>query len=131
MSNRKQEGFFGLLKKGDLVLIALICLLALLPLLFFARKEGRTAVVRVEGQVVQSISLEEDGTYPVRTVFGENLLQVQDGGLRMLEADCPDKLCVRQGEIRRLHETIACLPHRLSVTIEGGEGGAAYDAIVR
>lgn len=131
MSNRKENGFFSLFKKGDLVLIALICLLALLPLLFFARQEGRTAVVRVEGKVVCTISLEEDGSYPIQTAFGENLLQVKDGGICMLEADCPDGLCVRQGEIRRLHETIACLPHRLSVTIEGGEGGTAYDAIVK
>ena len=39
----------------------------------------------------------------------------------MAEASCPDQLCVHQPAIRYHGQTIVCLPHRVSVTIEGGE----------
>ena len=35
----------------------------------------------------------------------------------MVEASCADQLCVRQGEIERIGETIVCLPHRLLVEV--------------
>jgi hypothetical protein len=33
-------------------------------------------------------------------------------------ADCPDKLCIRQGIVSRSGERIVCLPNRVSITIE-------------
>ena len=40
----------------------------------------------------------------------------------MADADCPDKLCVRQGKIHRNGETITCLPNKLTVTVIDEEG---------
>ena len=36
----------------------------------------------------------------------------------MIEADCPDKLCVHQKAIERTNETIVCLPHKVVVEIQ-------------
>ncbi len=114
--------------KGDWLVIAAVCLLALLPLLFLFGETGRTAAVRVDGQLVMRISLEEDGEYPIDTAYGHNLLAVEGGAIRVREADCPDGTCLREGAVSRAGRTLACLPHRLSVTIEG-EG--EYDAVAR
>ena len=40
----------------------------------------------------------------------------------MLEADCPDQVCVRQGWVQDRTVPIVCLPHRLVIEIVGGEG---------
>ena len=43
-------------------------------------------------------------------------------------ADCPDKLCVRQGALDR-NGVIVCLPNRVVVRVST-ESGADYDAVV-
>ena len=115
-------------KKGDFVVAVAVFLLALLPLLFLWTPKGNTAVVRVDGEAALRIDLDRDGLYPVQTPYGENLLQVEEGRVFVAQADCPDGLCLNQGAIDRTGQSLACLPHRLSVTIEG-EGG--YDAIAK
>ena len=40
----------------------------------------------------------------------------------MSEADCPDRLCVKQGEITNGIYPIVCLPHRLTVRIVENSG---------
>ena len=47
-----------------------------------------------------------------------------------MEANCGDHTCIRTGAISREGETIVCLPHRMVVRVEGGEG-APFDAAVR
>jgi len=46
------------------------------------------------------------------------------------DADCPDRLCVKQRAISKQGETIVCLPHRLIVKIEGGDA-PDVDGVVR
>ena len=45
---------------------------------------------------------------------------IEDGWAWLREANCPDKLCVRQGRVRYSGQVITCLPNRLTVTVEGG-----------
>ena len=39
----------------------------------------------------------------------------------MIEASCPDQVCVRQRAVQYAGESIVCLPNKLIVAIEGGE----------
>ena len=61
---------------------------------------------------------------------GINRLMVRDGCAWIEYADCPDGLCVKQGEISERGQAVICLPHKLVVTIEGG-AAADVDAVVR
>ena len=45
------------------------------------------------------------------------------------EANCGDHTCVRTGAVSREGEVIVCLPHRLTVEIQGGQP-AGFDAAV-
>ena len=38
-------------------------------------------------------------------------------GLRCVEADCPDKICVETGRIHSAEQPIVCLPHRITARI--------------
>lgn len=115
--------------KADLLLIGALLLAALLSFLALRlwRVEGAVAVVRVNGVEIERHALDEDGVFPLNG--GSNLLVIRDGEAAVVEADCPDLLCVRQGKIRYRGQTIICLPNRLSVTIEGGEE-SGLDAVV-
>ena len=39
----------------------------------------------------------------------------------MKDADCPDKICINMGTIRKKGQTIICLPHKLVVEITDGK----------
>ena len=60
---------------------------------------------------------------------GYNRLVIRDGEAWIEEADCPDRLCAGQGHISKTGQSLICLPHKLTVTIEGGER-AELDAVV-
>ena len=116
------------MKKGDLILIAVLLLAAgLLFLLFHSGKAGAVAVVAVDGEETGRYPLSVSGEFPLNG--GTNILVIEDGTAYLREANCPDKLCVRQGKISLNGQRIVCLPNRLTVTIVGGED-AEIDIIV-
>ena len=42
---------------------------------------------------------------------------IADGKADMKDADCPDRLCVKQKAISRQNENIVCLPNKIVVTV--------------
>lgn len=105
----------------DALVVAFFLLLSLLLFLVTGnRDEGANVRVRVDGADGGVYSLSKDGTYSLNG--GSNILVIENGKAMMYDADCPDKLCVRQGKIHRSGETITCLPNRLTVTVEDEKG---------
>ncbi len=113
--------------RGDLLLCVALLLLAgiLAGILFLCRKPGATVVVTQNDLTLLSVSLSEDGTYPIRTQAGYNLLVVENGSARIAEADCPHGICTQSGAVRYAGQTIVCLPHKLVVTVVGGDDAPA------
>jgi hypothetical protein len=66
-------------------------------------------------------------TIPIKTKYGYNLIEIGDEKVRVIEADCPDKLDVKQGYISKPGETIVCLPNRLIIEIKGENGENEID----
>lgn len=118
-------------RRNDLILILSAAALAVICLLVFrSQKAGDgCAVVRIDGAVTASYPLSEDVTVTVAGADGgENVLVIRDGKADIVSADCPDKLCVHQPAVDRDGESIICLPHRVTVTVEGGSA-AEVDAV--
>ena len=119
--------------KNDILLVGILLLISAVGFLLrhVLGEEGKTAVVRLNGEIAARYSLETEGTFPLNG--GSNVLVIRDGCAFMESADCPDRICVRQGRISRTGEVITCLPNRLTVTVEvaseevdmisGGGGG--------
>ena len=118
--------------KRDLIFIGCIAA-ACLAVWVFSRMSasGSRIVVTVDGSVYATCSLDKDQTILIRNPNGEvtNTLVIKHQTAYMESADCPDRLCVKQGAISRTHETIVCLPNHVVVTAEGGQDN--YDAMVK
>lgn len=113
------------MKKRDILLIGLALLAALALWLFgrFASPGGQatTVVVTIDGEEALRAPLAVAQTYTFSQEDGSvNVLEVSGGAARMLEANCRDGLCVRQGETRSAAKAIVCLPHSLVVRLENG-----------
>ena len=108
------------MKKRDFILIGAIlaAVLVMFAVMTLTKKEGAYVIVRVDGNETARYSLHEDGEYELNG--GTNILRIEDGKAFLIDADCPDHLCVNQGKIWRSGETITCLPNRLTVTVVGG-----------
>lgn len=118
--------------KNDLLLILAILLLAggIRAYTRLTRRGGGSVTVAVDGVTVASFPLNTDRAWTWTGATGSNTLVIEDGAARVTEADCPDRLCVRQGAIRYAGESIVCLPHSLVVTVaDGDENG--LDAVAR
>ena len=109
--------------RRDLILISACVLLAvfLLAAQRLLQKNGSWTVVRQEGRELGRYPLSQDAQIPLHTAEGYNLLVIEAGQAYIREADCPNGLCVQEGRVSRTGESLVCLPHRLTVTIEGGE----------
>ena len=71
----------------------------------------------------RTLPLSQDARLTVVTDLGKNTLVIENGSLRMEEADCPNGSCLKQRPISHVGEQIICLPHKLWVEVvaEGGE----------
>lgn len=126
------------MKKADWILIIVVLAAALAAAGFLAltRKEGAAVVVTVdrggEREEIARLPLDTDAELLLEDgEGGTNRLVIRDGVAYVTEANCPDKVCVesyRDG-ISYDGETIICLPHKLVVTVEGGEEGSLDQVI--
>ena len=82
------------------------------------------AFAEVDGELVEEIALDKVGASYSFTVEdgagGSNTILVEQGRIRVSEANCPDQVCVGQGWISDGTVPIVCLPHGLVIEITGG-----------
>ncbi|MBR4208770.1 MAG: NusG domain II-containing protein [Lachnospiraceae bacterium] len=114
------------IRKADLILTLVILALALGGYLYMKSHEsvGAEVVVTVNQEEYARLPLGKDATLEILSEEdGRNYLVIKDGIARVTEANCPDKICVRNYSkgIRYNGETIVCLPHKMVVTVMGGE----------
>lgn len=121
----------AIMTKADLFLLAAALGAAFLFFLYLllAGREGSTVRVVCGGRLLGEYSLQVDREIPLELENGTNLLLIRDGRVWMETADCPDGLCIRQGAVSRVGESIICLPHELVVTVEGEDSGDSLDGV--
>lgn len=113
-----------MIKKNDLILIGTVLLLGLVILLIFSltKSEGSKVMITIDGKEYKTLDLNIDTTMKVEVGNGEwNTFEIKDGHVNMLDASCPDKLCVKHKDIHYNHETIVCLPNKVVLEIMNGE----------
>ena len=88
----------------------------------FAGGDGTRIVVKANGEIFGTYELNIDREVTVEDAQGHfNRIVIENGQVRMIEADCPNHDCIGMGAISRTNQSIVCLPNKVSVTIEGGE----------
>lgn len=91
--------------------------------------DARSAVVKDAAGNEYTLSLAEDTTKTITTSVGTNVIVVEDGTVRVFEADCPNHDCVEQGAISKAGQQIVCLPHKLTVDVTDANAEEEYDVV--
>jgi hypothetical protein len=118
--------------RADRILIAVLAVSLILAwpvgAALAGQRASRAIVNGPEGESV--LALDGDAAYDIAGSAGGLTVRVHDGAISVVEAACPDQVCVRTGEVHTPGAVIACVPNGIVVRIEGGDDGG-IDAIVR
>ena len=121
-------------KKFTLILAATLAAAAAAAYLVPQSKGGNIAEVYSNGSLVRRIDLDkltEPLTFDVEYDGGHNTILAENGEICVKSADCPDKLCVKQGKISDGSAPIVCLPNRLVIKITDSTDKDKPDSISR
>ena len=79
---------------------------------------GKYAEIIQNGVLIRTVDLRMNQEFTVKAGNGGyNKIRVNDGKIAVIEASCPDKICVHQGAIANSSKTIVCLPNKLVIKI--------------
>lgn len=116
-------------KVGDFIVYIFIIVLigmSFIRLGYMGRAlKSRLVIVELNGEKILSMKLQDDT--PSREIpidigkGGYNILKISSDGVHMLDANCPDRLCVYSGKINGPGQSIICIPHKLIVRILGSD----------
>ena len=119
-NNKNTETF----RKGDLLVMILVLLIAVFGVLFWKlgnRFDGQAAVtVYRDGELLWEAPLDQEGEYTVEGDY-TNHIRVENGQAWVTESDCPGGDCVKSGKISEGGQTVICLPNKMELRIEGEE----------
>lgn len=122
------------MKKLDIVLIISLILFSFIFIVkdrFFASNSNNKYIaISVDGKDYKNLEFKKKTyIYPLKTKFGFNKIEVAKDYVRVLEADCPNKLDVQQGKIYRTNQSIVCIPNRMIIQIKSKDNQNADDEV--
>ena len=122
---------------GSFLLLALLSCL----ILYTRPAPGTVANIYREGVPLCSVDLSlvtEPYEFTLTDERGSNVIRVEPGRIAVIDADCPDRICVEAGWLSDSASPIVCLPHRLVIRIEknaaakaAAEGDPVPDTVSR
>lgn len=107
-------------RKGDLLAVGMVVLLALASALLLPRltaDSDRFARIYQDGTLLREVPLSVDQTFQIRGDY-TNTVTVHDGKIAVTHSDCPTNDCVRQGW-QSGSGAIVCLPNRMEIRLSG------------
>ncbi len=127
------------MRKGDAVLLAVLVVTLVGTGLFIWARPRPTgdviAIISVDDTEFQRINLsrvKEPYTLPIRPDSSRyNLVEVEPGRIRVVEANCTNQIDVKQGWISDSTRTIVCVPNRLVIRIQETSNTTGVDGIVQ
>ncbi len=105
----------------ELIITAVIVLIGITAFIVFesVKQNGKTAVISVDGKIIQQINLEDTENKTFALEEFENItFEVKNGKIRVVSSDCPDKICKNTGFISKSGESIICMPNKMIVEIK-------------
>lgn len=124
-------------KKWDIILIALLICLSFLPELLIGSKQTEPysttyAEITLDGTLYKTVPLSAHHgitRFTINTAQGSNVVEINDASIGIIDADCPDQICVNMGFITKPGQMIVCLPHKLMIEVKT-DGTSSNDDII-
>ena len=113
------------MKKKDFILIfvVLIVIASTFGINYFVNtKSGENIEIYVDNKLYKTYSIDDEEKLKIESEEGYNIVKIHDHGVEIIEASCPDKVCVHSGFITKPSESIVCLPNKIHIKITTHDG---------
>ena len=124
-------------KKMDFVIIVVLITFSFIPNLIYSNVVSKNnknlyATIKVNGKVHTTIDfpLAFEKRLSISTDHGNNTIVINSNEVKILDADCKDELCIKQGSISKVGKTLICLLNELIIEIKGDEYDSSDDLIL-
>lgn len=113
------------LKKLDYIVIIILTLFTIasfIGTIFYSNKKYNEVYVEIEvdGKLYKKVPLQNhEEIIKIESAEGVNIIEITQGKVHVQDADCPDKVCVKDGFISKPGQILVCLPNRVLIQIKG------------
>ncbi|MBO6134310.1 MAG: NusG domain II-containing protein [Lachnospiraceae bacterium] len=110
----------------SIIVIVAFAILSYIFSTFILKKDSRNISVYVDGKRItqvngHKIDINVNGTYVIGDKSGDyNVIEIKDKKVSCIEANCPDEICVKHGDLRKDidNDMIICAPHKMTIQYE-------------
>ncbi len=103
-----------------LIILLIVVLSIIATAILNNKKDGSIAEIYSNNTLIHTVDLNtvtESYEIPVKKDGQENIILIEKDKISVKSADCPDKLCVKQGSISSSSYPIVCVPNNLYIKI--------------
>ena len=88
-----------------------------ISLWIFRPSEANVVEIVSDGEILYTIDLSEAENQELVISYHDssNTVKIENGDIRVQEAECPDRTCVKMGKLSSESLPIVCLPNRLII----------------
>jgi len=115
-------------RKGDLIAIALVAVLAVIVAVSFlpsGNAQGVQAEIYQNGELVKTLSLAEETAVEITGKY-TNVITVSNGEIAITASNCPGEDCVHSGAIHTSGRSIVCLPNEVEVRVVNAQSDVDF-----
>lgn len=84
-----------------------------------ALSQRSDVIIEISGKPAYTLPLYADRALSLKGPYGNTVIEIQDGKVRVKEAHCRNQICVKEGWISR--GVIVCLPNKLVIIVGGSK----------
>lgn len=112
------------LNRNDKILIGVLLAISIFSFgikVWFA-EAGTEAFIMVNGATYGTYALNKNQKIKIHSSKDkENVIVIKEGQVYMESASCKDLICVHQRKIKKIGETIICLPNKVMIEVIGDD----------
>jgi hypothetical protein len=118
--------------KKEFLIIFILLIIALFAFSFLKTSgQGATVEIRIAQKLYGTYDLNINQEIHILDDKGHSLLTclINDGTIKVISSECPDKICVDEGSIMLSGQTIVCLPNKVVIKIIGSD--ETFDGVLQ
>ena len=117
-----------------IIISVIVVLCSFFWILSESQSEKKFAKIYSDGVLIYEVDLNKvTESYELPVTYGKhtNILMITHGEISVSYADCPDRLCQKQGAASNGTYPIVCLPNKMTVVFENSENSDVPNAVSR
>ena len=79
------------------------------------KPDNNKVQITVNGKAYCELELDKDGKFYIEAENGHSVISIKNKEVFVVEATCPDKLCIRHGKLHNKYDAIVCLPNKIVI----------------